>query len=65
MDIKPLQKVLDAEVDRKEFLMYVGASVLAVTGVAGIVRALVGENQTKQPKGIERAGGYGNSPYGK
>lgn len=65
MNIQPLQKVLEAEVDRKEFLLYLGASILAVTGFAGITKTLLEKNQFKQPKGRERAGGYGNSPYGK
>lgn len=50
MDTRPFQKVLDAEVNRKEFLLCLGASVLAMTGVAAIVKTLFEESLPQQQR---------------
>lgn len=63
MNLQSLQQLLDAEMDRKEFLMYLGASVLAVAGVSGLIRSVTAPI-AKQSKPVERRIGYGESPYG-
>lgn len=55
---KTVNKLLTEEMDRKQFLVRVGAAVLALTGVAGLIKAVTNPYQTK------RVTGYGASPYG-
>ncbi len=62
MNIKPIQQLLETEMDRKEFLMYLGASVLAVIGVSTIIRSFVPE----QNQGVSQSkskGSYNSSSY--
>jgi len=54
---KPLNNLLQKEVDRKEFLTHVGAGALAVIGVTSLLKALGEDNKTS-------SAGYGGSSYG-
>lgn len=49
------EDLFSQEVDRREFLAYLGATVLAITGVSGLLRTL-----TRSP----RSKGYGAGSYG-
>ena len=53
----PVQTLMAKEVDRKQFLLHVGAAVLTLTGVSGMIKALT-EPATGSPSG------YGASSYG-
>jgi hypothetical protein len=50
--------------DRREFLGYIGAAILAVIGVSSMLKAL--QQHTGQSAGYSRkqADGYGATPYG-
>ena len=54
----PIQKLMAKEVDRKQFLLHIGAAVLTVAGVSGILKALT------EPISGTGGAGYGSSPYG-
>jgi Trp operon repressor len=59
MKNKIVDQVLQQKVTRREFLLYLGSTVLAITGVSGFLK-----NLSKQhPKG-HSSFGYGNSTYG-
>lgn len=62
MNLKPIQQLLETEMDRKEFLTYVGASVLAVIGISGILKSLA---PPANPGKRNVSSGYGGSVYGK
>ena len=53
---KSLQNLLTKPMDRKEFLQYAGATALALVGVSGLVKTLLGSQHVKN--------GYGSSSYG-
>jgi len=59
MTIQPLNQLLEKEVDRKEFLLYLGFILLALTGVSGVLKNISSITQGKQQKG------FGSGPYGK
>ena len=61
MNLKPIQQLLEAEMDRKEFLAYLGAALLAITGISGLAKSLA---PTKPQAKSNKKTGYGNSPYG-
>lgn len=52
-------KLLQKEMDRKEFLQHAGIAALALTGASALLRVLV-EQPTKQTGSV----GYGGSSYG-
>lgn len=54
-----LNMLLEKEMDRREFLRHVGVGLVALTGVAGILKALNGASSTPR-----RTSGYGSSAYG-
>jgi hypothetical protein len=54
----PVQQLMVKEVDRKQFLLYMGAVVLALTGVSGFIKALT------EPRGGSSMGSYGGTGYG-
>ncbi len=61
---KQIQSILSQEMNRREFLGYIGAAFLAVVGVSNIVRALM-NHQTKTVTYRQTvSSGYGSSPYG-
>lgn len=63
MNLPSIQQLLEADMDRKEFLMYLGASVLAVVGVSGLLRSISAPLE-KPAKASQNKAGYGSSPYG-
>lgn len=40
MAYSPLEKILDKEMDRKEFLLHIGAALVAISGIAAIIKNL-------------------------
>jgi hypothetical protein len=54
----PVQRLMEKEVDRKQFLLHTGAVVLTLTGVSGLIKALT------EPTGGGSVSGYGASSYG-
>ena len=62
--IEPLQNLFEKPMDRREFLGYIGAAILAVIGVSSMLKAL--QQHTSQSAGYSRkqADGYGATPYG-
>ena len=52
------EDLLNKKLTRKEFLTYIGAGVMAVTGVAAVIKALT--NKKTEISGF----GYGSGPYG-
>jgi hypothetical protein len=54
-----IEELFNKEMTRKEFLQHVGAAVLVVLGISGLMQALLGSQKQKQT-----AAGYGSSAYG-
>lgn len=56
---KLLDTVLSQEMDRKEFLVRVGAGAMALVGISSMIKGLTGS------MGVGgQVNGYGSSPYG-
>ncbi len=56
-----LARLMNKEMDRKDFLKYSGGVLLAVVGITGLLNTLLkvgGEDSN-------RKGGYGSSAYGR
>ena len=58
-----LQALTTKEMDRKEFLKYSGSVLLAVIGVTGFLRILLGSHNAPSEK--KQTNGYGASVYGR
>lgn len=64
---KNIQVIFEKEMNRREFLGYVGAAFLAVIGVSGIIKALTNHDVVSggSRKVLARVSdGYGATPYG-
>lgn len=55
------ENLLETEVDRREFLVYAGATLLGVLGISGLLKSLT---QSPSSRKNATAGGYGSSTYG-
>jgi hypothetical protein len=55
---KPIEKLLNTDMTRREFLGFMGAASLGIIGVAGVIRSLQGVTGRHVDKG------YGSSSYG-
>ncbi len=64
MNLKPVQQLLETEMDRKEFLAYLGASILAVVGISGLAKTLLPTANKQSSAQSNKKVGYGNSTYG-
>lgn len=53
---KILDQMLSQEMDRKEFLVRVGAGVMALVGISGMINTITRSGQSTQ--------GYGSGSYG-
>jgi hypothetical protein len=51
-------KLLTKDMDRREFLLYIGSVAVALVGISGFIKTLT------DPHGKERKAGYGGSSYG-
>jgi hypothetical protein len=61
MKQKHLQQLFDKPMDRREFLAHIGAAILMVMGISGILKRLLDLNA--HPRQQVQVG-YGSSPYG-
>lgn len=62
MNLKPIQQILETDVDRKEFLMYLGASLLVVVGLSGFAKSFMPEQKSANTK-LNNKGNYNSSTY--
>lgn len=53
-----IEELFNTKMTRKEFLQHVGAALLILLGISGIINALLGPQKRKD------AAGYGSSAYG-
>jgi predicted tellurium resistance membrane protein TerC len=58
-----LQTILEKEMNRKQFLGYIGAAILAAIGVTGMIKALT-HHDSQQPKAGLADHNYGGQSYG-
>lgn len=68
--LKEIEALLQKEVDRKEFLRLMGAAILGVVGVTGLVHNLAklgggSGSASTQKQSSNKAAGYGRSAYGR
>jgi hypothetical protein len=59
LDTKPIKQLLEKDMNRKEFLLHLGAGALTIVGISGLLKTLNGFST--KPK---VSSGYGSSPYG-
>ena len=57
-----ISKLLDTEMERKDFLKLIGFGVVAATGITQILKAM--SQQTPSRPATTKAQGYGGSLYG-
>ena len=55
-----LQKLLNKEVSRKEFLQHVGFAVLALIGASGVIKYLLQDSN----RFAKQTSGFGSGVYG-
>jgi hypothetical protein len=61
MPVKQIQEFTQTEMSREEFLKFMGAGLLGIIGVWGLLNNL----KNLQTKGVGKSGqGYGSSSYG-
>jgi hypothetical protein len=63
MSFESLQQLLDTEMDRKEFLLYIGAVLLSITGIAGLAKHL-GLPESRLKSNAVKSNDYSRSAYG-
>jgi hypothetical protein len=66
----PFTHLLDKEMDRREFLVHLGAGFVALLGLSSILKAFTGVGSSQQQKtttstAAPRSSGYGSSAYGR
>ena len=59
--MKYLQVILEKPMNRKQFLGYIGAALLAMVGVSGMIKALLHHESSNNRQVAE---GYGSTAYG-
>lgn len=67
MNLEPLNKLLDKKMDRKEFLVHIGAAVVALSGITAIIKNITDPHakiKKTSTKSLNVNHGYGSSPYG-
>lgn len=55
-----IDTLFSKEMSRKEFLQHIGAGIMIVFGVSGVLKALAGQENQPRKAGL----GYGASAYG-
>lgn len=60
------QELLATDMDRREFLAYLGAAALTILGVSGLLRTLTNPSLLRQERSGQRlsGAGYGDGVYG-
>lgn len=59
-----IDQLLNAEVDRRDFLKYCGVAILTVIGISGLLRVLSGAASKPTVNGPKVSGGYGGRAFG-
>ncbi len=60
-----ISTLLNAKMDRKDFLKHVAIGMVAVTGLSTMLRALTPtQQQSRKVSSASSAAGYGSSAYG-
>jgi hypothetical protein len=59
-----LEKLYAKEMERSDFLKYIGALFLTVIGISGLMRAVLHNNHSLLGKSESSTQGYGSSGYG-
>ncbi len=59
MNTNMLQKLLEQRVSRREFLAYIGAGLIAMTGIHAFMKSFMRTNTQRQT-----SSGYGGGVYG-
>lgn len=62
MTNKNIHELLQKRVTRRQFLSYIGMSILAVMGVSNVLKSL-GDSYEKRPTHVSL--GYSSGPYGR
>lgn len=60
-----VDQLLDREIDRKQFLQYSAAIILAAFGVTGLINAILSSGPQLPKKSAPQPSGYGSSGYGR
>jgi hypothetical protein len=60
----PLTPLLEKEMDRREFLVHIGAGILAFLGISTILKVLGATQETRNSGPAKTTNGYGGGPYG-
>lgn len=63
MDTKKLQNMMSQDISRRQFLQYIGAVLLAVVGIKGLMKNLLTNHPNYRPAQVDRPG-YGFGDYG-
>ena len=64
---KQIQAIFDKQMGRREFLGYIGATVMATIGISGMIKALLshsGQQMGTTSTVRHQDQGYGSTPYG-
>jgi hypothetical protein len=62
----PFTHILNKEMDRREFLVHLGAGFMALIGISSIVKAFSSsQRQQTTTSSTNRSSGYGTSAYGR
>jgi hypothetical protein len=59
-----LDKLMEKELDRKDFLKHIGIAVVMVTGAGAIISALLRQKSVSQKPNSSASDGYGSINYG-
>lgn len=59
-----IDRLLNTEMDRMEFLNVCGVGILAAIGVSGVLKALAGAQPKKPTAPTQGPGAYGGKPFG-
>ncbi|HUD07344.1 MAG TPA: hypothetical protein VMR34_05665 [Candidatus Saccharimonadales bacterium] len=57
------EQLLNKQMNRKEFMAHIGAALLIILGLTGLVKTLINYN-SKPEEAIVSESSYGNSTYG-
>ncbi len=60
MKLTPLEKLLEKEVERKEFLVYIGLFLLALTGIPGFFKSISETTRTNTNSSNPKSFGFGS-----
>jgi len=60
-----INKLLNKEMSRKEFLQHIGSGILIMLGVSGLMKALLQSQPHSQSPERDISNGYGSSAYGR